>query len=65
MPRAKGDSRWYLITEMVNGWVRAECHRPECDWWEDHDCADRAKLALKDHRKEHRTSTKKPEAQPR
>jgi hypothetical protein len=62
VPRQRGDSKWYLITPMVNGLVRAECHRPDCHWWSDHVDEDDAKAAMKDHRKGHRAPTKKSDA---
>lgn len=54
MPRHRGDSKWYIVTDMVNGEYRAECYREKCDWWEDHEDRSDAWLAMRRHRTKHR-----------
>lgn len=54
MPRQRGDSQFYLITTMLNGMFRAECHKPDCHWWEDHNDPEEAHAAMLRHRKSHR-----------
>ena len=54
MPRQKGQSQFYIITPMMNGMHRAECHKDDCHWWQDFHDGDEAQAAMKDHRKVHR-----------
>jgi hypothetical protein len=54
VPRRKGESSLYIVTQMMNGGARAECYRDECHWWNDYPDALSADDALKKHRTKHR-----------
>lgn len=39
----------YAITSMANGFRRAECHAPGCDWWKDYRTFNNAEIDLRSH----------------
>jgi hypothetical protein len=59
MPRRRGESKWYVVTDMVNGDYRAECYRERCAWWEDYNDRQDASTAMKRHRASHRKTNRK------
>jgi hypothetical protein len=54
MPRPPGQSHIYIVTPMINGGWRAECHHAGCGWWDDSGDEMSARIMIEQHRKSHR-----------